>query len=194
MVHVVGEAFRIPLWLGTMSRWQIILQQLLWNATSSQIVGLKLIAIWRAGNSTGAATRQFFRLCILAMGVVPSWFIRLFLMRCGTIQYPVNWLHWANLIPALTGSSITSLFLGCGYSGLTWSQLWPLASMTFTWNCWFTVVWYPLPCVNLITALRVIRHLFTACFLDVFLFVIWVTKMWSRVLCQVVFKLSDSIR
>ena len=88
------------------------------NATSSQIVGLKLIALWRA-NSTGAATRQFFRLCILAMGVVPSWFIRLFIMCCGTMRHPMNWLHWANLIPALTGSSITSLFSGFGYSGLT---------------------------------------------------------------------------
>ena len=70
------------------ARSMIILQQAPTEiATSSQQVGLKLIANWGLGNSTGAATRQLFRLCILAMEVVTSWFIRLFIIGCGTIQY-----------------------------------------------------------------------------------------------------------
>ena len=158
-------------------------------------MGLKLIENWGLGNSTGAATRQLFRLCILAMEVVTSWFIRLFIIGCGTIQY-FRWigytgLTWSQLWPV---HLLLHYLLGCGYTGLTWSQLWPSAPMIFTWNCWFTVVWYPLPCVNLITALRVIRHLFTACFLCVSLYLIWMTKTWPSMLCQVVFKLSDSIR
>ena len=37
----------------------------------------------------------------------------------------------------------------------------PSEFSSYTWNCWLTVVWYPLLCVNVITALRAIRHLFT---------------------------------
>ena len=54
-------------------------------------------------------------------------------------------------------------YLWPGYTGLTWSQLWPVAFTYVTGACWVTVAWYPLLCVNLITALRVIRHLSPAC-------------------------------
>ena len=62
------------------------------------------------------------------------------LSGCGTQQY--RWL---------------------GYTGLTRSQLWPMAFMSVTGTCWFTVARYPLLCVNVIAALRVIWHLSTAC-------------------------------
>ena len=59
----------------------IILQQAPTEiATSKQQVGQKLIANWGLGNSTGAATRQSIRLCILTMEVVTSWFISLFII------------------------------------------------------------------------------------------------------------------
>ena len=96
---------------------------------------------WWVSKSTRAATRQILRPCIwqqhsCLIGTTVC------LSGCGVQQY---W--WF------------------GYTGLTWSQLWPMAFMRH-WFVLSTVARYPLLCVNVITALRVIWHLSAACSSD----------------------------
>ena len=98
------------------------------------------------------------------MGAMMPW--RLFLYILGffhrMLQY--QYIHVDNGVSAIVISRVilheTCLTV---YTVPTWSQLWSVGfSVRGTWNGWWTVVWYPLRCVNAITALRAIRHLCTA--------------------------------
>ena len=97
-------------------------------------------SLW-VSKSTRAATRQILRQC--------------------------NWQQHSCLIGTtvcLSGCGMQQ-YWWFGYTGLTWSQLWPMAFMSH-WFVLSTVARYPLLCVNVITALRVIWHLSAACSSD----------------------------
>ena len=74
------------------------------------------------------------------------------------MQFGAELIHWYSVYWGRTATSLQH-----GYTGLTWSQLWPMAITFATGACWDTVARYPLLCVNVITALRVTWYLSPAC-------------------------------
>ena len=64
------------------------------------------------------------------MDVVTAWFILLFfLLLWYNTVFPVNWLHWANKIPALTCSPAITVFI---VTRLHWANRIPALTLSPT--------------------------------------------------------------